>query len=315
MPSGSGALLRSDPDAFDALRDATAGRLGLTGGVIEKDYWATEVLRAATSRIDGADALVFKGGTSLSKAFAIIERFSEDIDLLVVTALEGNPRKRLLRAIADRPSVSLGTVHTREREGRGYLNARYTHPTRARVDFLAPGVLLEMGCRGGPAPNEQRQVESLMAAAAEGVATGARSDYVDLDAFEVTVLAPQRTLAEKLAFAHHRATVRDLDALQRGARHLYDIYRLLHHDQTLIALRDGAIAELMVDVDERSQAAGWGYTARPERGFAASPAFGTDPQIAEALKTGYAQIAPLIWGDRPKFDQLIACVHERAALL
>ncbi len=48
MSPESGALLRNDPDAFDALRDATAERFGLTGGVIEKDYWATEVLRAVT---------------------------------------------------------------------------------------------------------------------------------------------------------------------------------------------------------------------------------------------------------------------------
>ncbi len=258
---------------------------------------------------------MFKGGTSLSKAFAIIERFSEDIDLLVVTALEGNQRKKLLRAMADRPSTTLGAVHVREREGRGYLNARYTYPTRASVDFLAPGVLLEMGCRGGPTPNQQCHVESLMAAAAESVTAGSRSDYVDLDAFEVTVLAPQRTLAEKLAFVHHRASIRDLDALRRGARHLYDIYRLLHHASTLVALRDGVMTEMMVDVDERSRAAGWGYTPRPERGFAASAAFGTDPEITDALTTGYTQIAPLIWGDRPVFDKLVACVHEHAALL
>ncbi len=72
----AGALLREDPDAFDALRDLTADRIEVDPGAIEKDYWATEVLRSATTPLSGIDDLVFKGGTSLSKAYGIIKRFS-----------------------------------------------------------------------------------------------------------------------------------------------------------------------------------------------------------------------------------------------
>ena len=84
------ALLRSDPATFEALRDQAAASLGVDPGLVEKDYWATEVLRVAVS--SAADAVpVFKGGTSLSKAYRIIERFSEDIDLLIVTDATGKP--------------------------------------------------------------------------------------------------------------------------------------------------------------------------------------------------------------------------------
>ena len=58
-----------------------------------------------------------------------------------------------------------------------------------------------------------------MSHAADQIDPTARDDYADLAAFEVTVLAAERTLAEKLAFLHHRATIGDLDALTRGARH------------------------------------------------------------------------------------------------
>lgn len=58
---GIGAALRDDPDAFDALRDLTADRLNVDPGAIEKDYWATEVLRSATAALAGLDDLVFKG--------------------------------------------------------------------------------------------------------------------------------------------------------------------------------------------------------------------------------------------------------------
>lgn len=63
-----GPLLRGDPDAFDALRDTAADHQGVDPGAIEKDYWATEVLRSATVPLDGVEYFVFKGGTSLSKA-------------------------------------------------------------------------------------------------------------------------------------------------------------------------------------------------------------------------------------------------------
>jgi hypothetical protein len=196
-------LLRTDTEAFDVLRDAAADHHGLPPGIVEKDYWAMEILRSATRPIEGATELVFKGGTSLSKAFGIIQRFSEDVDLLVVTELTGNPLKRLLRSVADYATERIGPPHQREREGKGYLNARYSYPTRASIDFLSDGVLLEMGCRGGPLPNQRRVVESLLGSAAEYVAEGSRSEYDDLAPFEVTVLAPERTFAEKLAFVHH----------------------------------------------------------------------------------------------------------------
>ena len=262
-----GVLLREDPDAFDALRDLTADALDIDPGAIEKDYWATEVLRSSIAPVSGVDEFVFKGGTSLSKAHGIIERFSEDIDVLVVCQQTGQPLKRLLRKVAERASEDLGVAFEREHEGRGYLNTRYSYAARRSVGFLSSGVLLEMGSRGGPWPSERLPVRSLMSQVAGDTDPAAIDDYSDLGVFQVTVLAPERTLAEKLAFLHHRASVADHVALRNGARHLYDTAMLLSSARVNEALADGRIAELMVDIDERSAAAGWLFTPRPEDGF------------------------------------------------
>lgn len=135
-------LLRSAPAEFEALRDATAERLAVAPGAIEKDYWATEVLRSACAHDHGVDGVVFKGGTSLSKAYRLIERFSEDVDLLVVTDLGGNALKRTLRSIASQATTDLGVEHEREHEGRGFLNARFAYPTAHDIPFLTNGVLV-----------------------------------------------------------------------------------------------------------------------------------------------------------------------------
>ena len=310
-----GALLREDTDAFDALRDLTADTLDIDPGAIEKDYWATEVLRSATAPLSGVDEFVFKGGTSLSKAYGIIERFSEDIDVLVVCQQTGQPLKRLLRKVAERASEDLSVGFARENEGRGYLNARYSFTVRRSVGFLTPGVLLEMGSRCGPQPNERLPVRSIMSQVAGDTDPAAVDDYSDLGVFEVTVLAPERTLAEKLAFLHHRASVGDHTALRNGARHLYDTAMLLRSDRVNEALVDGRIAELMVDVDQRSAAAGWPFTPRPDGGFATSVAFGGDDAVAEALRDGYARLADLVWGELPAFDEAIDIVRRGAHIL
>lgn len=154
------------------------------------------MLRSATAPLTGIDEFVFKGDTSLSKAYGIIKRFSEDIDVLVVCQQTGQPFKRLLRA-----------------------------------------------------------------------------------------------------------------------RHLYDTAMLLNNDRVDEALADGRIAELMIDIDERSAAAGWPFTPRPEPGFATSVAFGGDDVVAVALRDGYARLADLVWGDLPAFDEAIDIVRRRAHVL
>ena len=309
------AYLRDSPAEFEALRDSASERLGVDRGAVEKDYWATEVLRSACSMDVSGDGVVFKGGTSLSKAFGLIERFSEDVDLLVVTTATGNALKRALRGVADRVSADLSIECDREREGRGYLNARFAYPTASPASYLTSGVLLEMGSRGGPAPNEIRAVGSLMSEAAAVIDPTAERDFADLTRFDVTVLAPERTLAEKLAFLHHRATVGDVDALRRGARHLYDVALVLRAARVRDALADGQMAALMVDVDARSEAAGWPYTPRPEAGFAASPVFAPTSAIHDALEAGFADLSELVWGKLPTVGEAIEEVRANAGLL
>ena len=274
-------MLRSDPDAFDALRDATAERLGVDPGVVE-DYWATEVLRAVASPLEGVDQVVFKGGTSLSKAYRIIERFSEDIDLLVVTGLTGNPLKRLLRMIADLVSAHLDIEHAREYEGRGFLNARYRYPVRREVPFLTAGVLLKIGSRADqPRTSTWRSDPSCPTLPTRSTPRRATTTPTWLPS-RSPCSPPNARWPRSWPFC----TTAPLSAILTptpGARHLYDVAMLLGNDRVRDALCDGQIVELMIDIDARSHAAGWDFTPRPGTGFAASPAFTDDSTIAAAL--------------------------------
>lgn len=111
-------LLREQRNDLSALVGLTADALGIGAVFFEKDFWVTEVLRAATAPIglearDGSRhsvSTIFKGGTSLSRVHGLIERFSEDVDLLVgfppVDASTG-AKERVLKGIRDAVTVHL----------------------------------------------------------------------------------------------------------------------------------------------------------------------------------------------------------------
>lgn len=87
--------LHLDPEAFAELVTAAANELRIPPGIIEKDYYVTLVFRELSRRIKG---IVFKGGTSLTKCYQILDRFSEDIDISYNASdgIPGESRKRQL---------------------------------------------------------------------------------------------------------------------------------------------------------------------------------------------------------------------------
>lgn len=308
-------VIRNSRHEFEALRDATAARLELSPAMVEKDYWVTEILRVAPGLLGPGEQLIFKGGTSLSKAFGLIERFSEDIDVIIVTERTGNSLRQLFRRCVTGISEILGLDGHRENEGRGHLSARFHYPHMHHDAALSSGVLLELGSRGGWEPNHRRTIRSMMAEIADSAFGTSSNDFEDLASIDIGVLAPERTLVEKLAFLHHRATVRDYRALARGSRHLYDVWCLLRSDRVVRTLDERTIALLAEDVDQRSAKAGWPYAPRPIGGFGSSPAFGFDPLIRSAFEEGFENLSDLVWGEIPSVGDALEQVREKATLL
>ncbi len=305
------STLADDSVALRAVCERAADDTGVPYEIVEKDYWATRCL-AAVTRAATPQGVVFKGGTSLSKALHLIERYSEDVDL-IVTLPEGlgtNASKRAFARVADEVAAEIGCAWTKDGyHGSHGLNARYSYPTELQsMTAFTEGVLLEMGDRGGPHPTEQHMVEPILGATARD-AFGLAFD--DLQPFEVTVLAPERTLAEKLDALHRMATEHATDELAKGARHLYDIARLLDNAIVRQRCERGAVRELIGDINERSTAAGWKWAPRPEGGFAASPAF-TDPVAINAIAAGWDRVDRLVYGVRLSPTQAVDVVLAAA---
>ncbi len=327
--------LRDHPAELAALIASAADHVGLDSTFLEKDFWAIEALRACTFPVEvsgpggsGPVQVIFKGGTSLSRV-RLIERFSEDVDVLIrfpgVGAGAGT-RDRTLKHIRDvvgeHLALPLSAIEPKESITGVKRNVRYHYPTDAVPQgALSNGVLLELGTRDGTFPTERHLVCPLIADFAGDVLGDPLDAWAEFLPFAIDVLAPERTLLEKLA-ALHDAAVRApaepaISALRRNARHLYDVHCLLRAPSVRSALDrlgpDG-IERICLDIDEHSAAAGFSFTPRPAAGYGESPLLGGHAG-ASAFRDGYRRAMELVYGARPTLDECLDTIRDHANLL
>jgi len=313
-----------DPEVFKATITAAAEQLGVQPIAVEKDYWVCEVLRA----IVGAhgDEVVFKGGTSLEK-LRIVQRFSEDLDLLVVGNYGSkNAAKSAMKAMLATAAAAIGGKCTDEVSGgnlgtlhrKAYLELPLEGAAQS-VGLADPtAILIELGQSGGPNPSLDGAVESLLARELKGAVEG---DWDDLQPFAVTILHPGRTLLEKLLRVNNFVvdpTRRDTPhGLPRIGRQFYDIWALLHDQSVTEFLSDkaqvGATLQSIFEVSEHFSP----DHPVPSGGFAASTAFSSDSEFAPELRRQHdIAMRDLYYGsDPPTFDDVIERVHSCTGLL
>lgn len=146
--------LREDPEAVGVAASAIEDSTGIPAAHVEKDFWVTEALRAAAERAASeGTTIVFKGGTSLSKAHRLIRRFSEDIDLLVVVPGDSkDAADRCLKAITAAVGDALGAegaVDTATATTGRKRTTNFEYPIRHRHGGLRPGVITDTRCARG----------------------------------------------------------------------------------------------------------------------------------------------------------------------
>jgi hypothetical protein len=313
-----------DPEVFKATIAAAAEQLGVQPIAVEKDYWVCEVLRA----IVGAhgDAVVFKGGTSLEK-LRIIQRFSEDLDLLVVgTYSSKSGAKSAMKAMMSAAASTLRAQRTDEESGgnlgtlwrKAYLELPLERGDQSAALADPTSVLIELGQSGGPNPSLKGMVTSLLARALDATVEG---DWDDLRPFAVTILHPGRTLLEKLLrvnnFVVDPARKNTPHGLPRIGRQFYDIWELLHDPTVAELLADkGQVSAILQSIFQVSEQFSPDHPV-PAGGFAASDAFSSDSEFAAELRRQHdITMRDLYYGSNPPtFDDVVERVRSCAELL
>jgi hypothetical protein len=321
--------LRDNADDFAGAIDNAARELQLAAEFVEKDYWVTQALRALHRCYAGW--FVLKGGTSLAKGYTLIERFSEDVDILVSPAKGDSARSReqFLLAMVDGVAREMGVEWiTTRNPGRGKSAHRadvLVYPRRPRhgtpvVPVEDRGVLLETGFAGGNWPSEMVEITPILCDPL-GIDP---AEFQDTAPFSVPALKPARTLLEKLSLLHHVAEEHERSgrADVRCGRHYYDIYRLLDHAPTRKVLEDRkAFARIMSEMEQISAQHFGTWKPRPDGGYGQSPAFvpthGSD--LSEWLAARYRDSAGLlpakVTGSWPSFGKVLERVETYKELL
>ncbi|NEW81396.1 MAG: nucleotidyl transferase AbiEii/AbiGii toxin family protein [Mariniphaga sp.] len=226
--------LHTDKKLFRDTILATAEYFSISPVYIEKDYWITYALRLMAQNSD-ADKVVFKGGTSLSKAYHLVNRFSEDIDVAVIDAssFTGNQLKTLIKKVAKEMTVGLQEIFIDGVTSKGshFYKAVYTYPNvlgqTSKSAVSSGNLLVEINTFANPYPFEIKTITCFIADFLAQTNNEHLIAQYNLHPFTLNVLDKRRTMIEKLsALIRFSFSENPTLAIASKIRHFYDLYFL-----------------------------------------------------------------------------------------
>lgn len=242
-----------------------ADKVGLPAAAVEKDWWVVRALELVFKTEVGAHT-VFKGGTSLSKAWGLIDRFSEDIDLALdrkflgfKEEMTGSQVKKLREHSFKYISENFYPLMKKSFKDAGFseVEIKLTEPTSNDQDpliievnypavadkseYLQPRVLIEIGSRSLMEPFSQRTLSSMVGEHFEG------KPFADKD-ITIPTVNPERTFLEKIFLLHEEfQKTAEKIKVDRLSRHLYDLEKLMDTEFAGKALADKELYQHIVE--------------------------------------------------------------------
>lgn len=223
--------LHHDIKLFSDTLRAASQHLDIKLEFVEKDYWITLVL-SRLARSNYVEESVFKGGTSLSKGYNLIERFSEDVNIAIINdrGKTGNEIKTIIRAIEKEITIDLAEL---QMDGVTSKGSRFRKSVfeYASTDSSNKNnkLIIEVNSFANPFPFQQLSIKSFVFDFLMQTGNGKYIEEYDLQSFEVNVLSKEQTLLEKtvslIRFSFEENTV---ESISKKIRHFYDLYFLMN---------------------------------------------------------------------------------------
>lgn len=305
------------------LFSETAARMRMTPAVVEKDFWVCWTLGRLFSQPDLSRLLMFKGGTSLSKVFNLIGRFSEDIDLILdwqVVAGEDDPMAERSKAKQERLNTAI------DREAQAYIANQLLHEIKSAIEpvcecvlaeddphainvaypaafhdtYLRPAVLLEIGPLAAWLPHDRYQITPYAAEAFPKVFSEPNAT--------VSAIRAERTFWEKATILHsevHRAEGSPQPL--RYSRHYYDMAMMAASPVKAAALADIALLEDVAMFKQRFYPRGW---ARYDLAKSGTLKLLPTASVLDSIRADYANMRNMIFGRYPDFDEIVKTLQN-----
>ena len=330
------AVLQLSPKQRLELFEQTAQQTGMEAVIVEKDFWVCWTLKELFRLPTIGEHLIFKGGTSLSKVFKVIERFSEDIDVSIDRGWLGfgganepeaggsnKEKQRRIEAlrVACQKKIAADLLPALEaafrakirQEDKWSLRADEEDPDQQTLLFEYPTsfapdatgyvrrmVKIEMGARADHWPCESKTVTPYVA---EQFPQGFKEP-----SGEVKVLSAERTFWEKATILHaefHRPA--DKPMPDRFSRHYCDFHELVRKG---VAKSAAAKPELLTRVAQHKSLFFKSSWAKYDEATKGTLRIAPPEHRVKALREDYAKMEQMFFGEPPKFDQIIALLQQ-----
>lgn len=313
-----------------SVYESVAIKVGLPAQVIEKDFWVTAILQTVFT-LPVAKQLVFKGGTSLSKGWKLIERFSEDIDIAVDPIMlgvpEGDLTKKQIKKLRKTSSLfvleqltpmiceelqreGLHSFITVDAQPNGEGDNTYPEPRQIylhyksvfdkALTYLRPDVVLEVSARSLIEPTEPIQIKSIL---------GEHLPVLPLTDSVIHTAIPAKTFLEKVFLLHELFSVPGHGMIaEHKSRHLYDLYVMMNKDFAKKAVIDDILWESIRHHREiYTSVRDIDYTPDVRKRLRLIPR----EDILDTWRADYdAMKESMIYGNKPSFDELLEGMSE-----
>lgn len=313
-----------------SVYESVAIKVGLPAQVIEKDFWVTAILHTVFT-LPVAKQLVFKGGTSLSKGWKLIERFSEDIDIavdpIILGVPEGDLTKKQIKKLRKTSSLfvleqltpmiceelqreGLHSFITVDAQPNGKGDNTYPEPRQIylhyksvfdkALTYLRPDVVLEVSARSLIEPTEPIQIKSIL---------GEHLPVLPLTDSVIHTAIPAKTFLEKVFLLHELFSVPGHGMIaEHKSRHLYDLYVMMNKDFAKKAVIDDILWESIRHHREiYTSVRDIDYTPDVRKRLRLIPR----EDILDTWRADYdAMKESMIYGNKPSFDELLEGISE-----
>ncbi len=307
----------------EALFRNTSAKMGMSEAIIEKDFWVCYMLDYLFHHSEWKDRIAFKGGTSLSKAYGLIERFSEDIDLILdwrvlgyginepweersntkqdIFNKEANTRAEVFLRDTFLPSVVADLTAELGENIRCFIDendpqtVKIAYPNSFADMSILQEIRLEIGALAAWTPVKSADITPY--------ATQEYGRLFKQSSTNILTVLPERTFWEKVTILHREAfRAEERPFPSRYSRHYYDLYRMMQTEVKNNALADNELLARVVDFKDKFYRCPWARYDLAKRGSMRlmPPEYNLDK-----LRADYEHMQNILFGNKPSFDEIL----------
>ena len=311
----------NEEDRRDLFQE-TGARKGMSPAIVEKDFWVCWTLGRLFASTELAPKIMFKGGTSLSKVFDLIERFSEDIDLILdwaelTTEDPFAERSKTKQDKFNKQTIEASREYIREQmlpEVQGLLGdlcqavgvedepdvIHVIYPASFTDEYLRPEILLEIGPLAQWTPNDSYEIQPY--------AAEAFPEQFENPHCRVQGVCAERTFWEKATILHREAHRAEGSIVPlRTSRHYYDLAQMGAASERTKALADLALLQDVVDFKMKFYPQTWAHyeLAKPGTLKLIPP-----DHVLTEIERDYTAMGNMIYGEVPPFDHILKVLAD-----